>query len=1057
MYTFPRVSRPLAVRTVSSGAGLMVAGLGAMVMAGWLANAPALQAIAPQGVPMKFNTAACFILAGVALWCLREEEGDRRWRIVGRVCAATVVITALFTLAQDLLKVELGIDQLLFRVARDGVQTPHPGRMATATALNFVMAGLALLGLGGAGRRRWRATAALAMWVWLGGFLSFIGYLYGVKTPCAFTPFSSMAMHTALGFVVLATGVLCAQGGIGPLQILTSEGPGGSLARRLLPFAIGIPLAVGWLRLIGERAGMYGFEFGLALFVSSNAVTFSVLVWVNAVRVNRSDAVLRESERRHRELIESLPQLVWTCRADGPCDYLSPQWVAYTGIPEAGQLGYAWREQIHPDDRERTIARWQETAGVGRALEVEFRIRRYDGVYRWFQTRAEPLRDADGVIVKWFGSNTDIDDRKRAEQALATEAARRQSLLDNAQDGIFILDHRFQVIETNASFAGMLGVGMAETLRLYPWDWDVVYPSEAVLRATWPELPAEPLKFESRIRYKTEAIIEVEISGSPVSLGKGEGRQMVFICRDITERKRTQEALARLNQELEATVEARTHELKAVNETLSATADQLRSAQRISHVGSWELDVATGRVQWSDELFRIVGLDPAGEPPNYEKQAGMFTMESWSLLGRTIEHAVATGEGYELELAIVRPDGERRWTIARAETTCGRDGRVARLSGTLQDVTELKRAQIELERATERMRLATAAGDLGIWDWTVTDNKLVWDETMYQLYGIARGAFSGAYEAWSSAIHPDDRLGAESALQDAVAGGKDFTPIFRIIRPDGAVRSIQAAALAHRDGDGKVVRMVGLNEDITERHEMSRLLQEQKNQLVRSNRDLEQFAYAASHDLQEPLRAVTGCAQILQRRYANKLDADADELIRHTVEGAQRMQTLIHDLLTYSRVGTQAKTTGVVASGEALRQALANLQMAIRDSGATITEGRLPAVRIDPGQLTQLFQNLVGNALKYRGERAPIIRVDAWREGKDWVFAVSDNGIGIEPRYFEQIFALFQRLHTRTEYAGTGIGLALCKKIVERHGGRIWLASTPATGSVFYFAIPFSE
>jgi light-regulated signal transduction histidine kinase (bacteriophytochrome) len=242
--------------------------------------------------------------------------------------------------------------------------------------------------------------------------------------------------------------------------------------------------------------------------------------------------------------------------------------------------------------------------------------------------------------------------------------------------------------------------------------------------------------------------------------------------------------------------------------------------------------------------------------------------------------------------------------------------------------------------------------------------------------------------------------------------------------------------------------------DITVRKRIEQKQYQLSADLQRSNQELEQFAYVASHDLQEPLRAVAGCVQILRNRYQDKLDARADELIRHSVEGAERMQTLIADLLAFSSVGTQGTKPVPLESGAALGSALVNLRTALTESGATVTHDPLPSVVGDRMQLTQLFQNLVGNALKYRSPaRPPAIHVSAEPEGEHWRFAVQDNGIGIEPQYFERIFVIFQRLHTRAEYPGTGIGLALCKKIVERHGGRLWLESQPGEGTVFYFTL----
>ena len=236
--------------------------------------------------------------------------------------------------------------------------------------------------------------------------------------------------------------------------------------------------------------------------------------------------------------------------------------------------------------------------------------------------------------------------------------------------------------------------------------------------------------------------------------------------------------------------------------------------------------------------------------------------------------------------------------------------------------------------------------------------------------------------------------------------------------------------------------------------ELEQRVQERTAELRQSNAELEQFAYVASHDLQEPLRAVAGTVQLLQQRYQGKLDARADEFIAHAIDGATRMQTLINDLLTYSRVGTRGKPFEPTDVSTTLKDALANLAVAIRESGAVVTHDALPTVTAERTQLIQLFQNLVGNALKFRSERPPEIHIGVERQDSEWVFSVRDNGIGMEAQYCERIFGVFQRLHTRREYPGTGIGLAICKKIVERHGGRIWVTSEPGRGSTFHFSIP---
>jgi len=239
-----------------------------------------------------------------------------------------------------------------------------------------------------------------------------------------------------------------------------------------------------------------------------------------------------------------------------------------------------------------------------------------------------------------------------------------------------------------------------------------------------------------------------------------------------------------------------------------------------------------------------------------------------------------------------------------------------------------------------------------------------------------------------------------------------------------------------------------------ERKRMEKALRKKTEELARSNEDLEQFAYVASHDLQEPLRMVTSYVQLLSKRYKAKLDADANEFIDFAVDGAVRMRKLINDLLTYSRVGTQGKELSPTDSEAVLAQSVNDLKVTIEENGALVTHDPLPTVMADSPQLEQLFQNLIGNAIKFRGNEPPHVHISASRNGKGWIFSIRDNGIGFAPEYSERVFVIFQRLHSRQEYAGTGIGLAICKKIVERHGGHIWVESDVGKGAIFRFTIP---
>jgi PAS domain S-box-containing protein len=416
---------------------------------------------------------------------------------------------------------------------------------------------------------------------------------------------------------------------------------------------------------------------------------------------------------------------------------------------------------------------------------------------------------------------------------------------------------------------------------------------------------------------------------------------------------------------------------------------------------------------------------------------------------------LARGKGGEVEVSLsVSPIADEH-------------GAIGGVSFIARDITERKRAERAMREVQEGFRRAFEDAPIGVamigvgGDESATLMQV--NRSMCEITGYA------AHELLSMNLgeitHPDDAETEAPLARQLLAGEiPNYRLEKRYLRKDGAVVWVMHSASTVHDTTGRLLFGIAQVEDITERKRAEEglahanaELEVRAQELERSNLDLQQFAYAASHDLSEPLRMVSSYVQLLAKRYGDKLDSDAEEFIGFALDGVVRMQALIDGLLMYSRAGTTDYATDPVDCNEIMDATLLMLKTAIAERDAEVTYDPLPTVTGDANQLAQLLQNLVGNATKFVEEGPPRVHVSAEREGPEWHFRVTDNGIGIDPAHVERIFNVFQRLHGRGEYPGSGIGLAICKRIVERHGGRIWVESEPGHGSTFNFTIPVSR
>jgi PAS domain S-box-containing protein len=360
------------------------------------------------------------------------------------------------------------------------------------------------------------------------------------------------------------------------------------------------------------------------------------------------------------------------------------------------------------------------------------------------------------------------------------------------------------------------------------------------------------------------------------------------------------------------------------------------------------------------------------------------------------------------------------------------------------------RSSLEIERGLLAAIIDSSAD--AIYSRDLEGVITTWNRSSERLFGYSQEEAVGRPLSF---LIPPERSAEEHEIRARIMRGErvEHSRTARLHK-DGRLVEVSLTASAIRDSVGRIIGLSAIARDVSEQLRYEEIVTRQEEELRRSNQELERFAYVASHDLQEPLRTITSFVQLLARRYQGRLDPEADEFIAYIVDGAGRMKQLIQDLLAYSRVETGSGRVRRVSLEALFRDVLASLRTGLDEAGATVTHGPLPEVMGDELQLEQLLQNLVANAVKFRGAAPPRIHLEAEQLPGAWRISVRDNGIGIAPQYFDRIFVIFQRLHNRAEYGGTGIGLALCKKIVERHGGRIWVESRPGEGATFFFTLP---
>jgi PAS domain S-box-containing protein len=782
-----------------------------------------------------------------------------------------------------------------------------------------------------------------------------------------------------------------------------------------------------WLRSRGRRIDTAGSE------------TIAAGIFTDVTERKALQSQLAANERLLREAVDSANEGAWsvdlktrTLRATGLLANL-------LGITERDEPVPAslWSDAMPAEDREEGRALFLEMCETPeRAADApsepviwEFRMLAPDGSVTWLRGSGQVVEwSPDGQAARLAGTVTNITEERRLRSELDQSEARLREALAGAREGAWHFDLQTRVAEVTAIISEMMGLPPRDARVTFD-DWaERLHPDnagdarEAVEAMRRGETDA--IDAVSRYRSETDGWIHIHLRGRVTEYtADGRPRSADGFITDISDRIRAERQIMQRDQQLAEAVDA-------------------------AAVGLWRHDFVTDIIELrgsvaaelfsdqADGMLDIQGLRERVHPDDIATLSGIVSRHR-------------AGEETVIDTQYRLRDRNGAWNWYRVTGNIvdwAPDGTARAASGVIWNIDAAVRAEAELEERRERFERIYRATPAMM--HTIDADGYIVEVSDYWLahLGYRRDDVIGRKSV--DFLDPGSRQRAiEVNLPDLFSLGANTNLPYRFIRGDGSKVDVLLSSFLERDRDGQPLRSYAVMTDVT-------ALREAHEKLERSNEELDRFATVASHDLQEPLRKIAAFSGLVRRRYGDQLDEDGRRNLDFLVDAAHRMQRLIDDLLTYSRMSSQPLERKPVDVSAVIAQAMENLDAAIADSEARITVGEMPVVKADAVLLTQIFQNLIGNALKYRSYATPEIDLSARRDADRWIFAVSDNGIGLDVKFAEKIFAPFQRLHSHEAYPGTGIGLAMVRQSIERHGGDIWVESEPGSGATFLFTLP---
>lgn len=646
-----------------------------------------------------------------------------------------------------------------------------------------------------------------------------------------------------------------------------------------------------------------------------------------------------------------------------------------------------------------------------------------DGDTIWVSESTRAVRSEKGAIKYFEGTLKDITERKRAEEELNKSKEQYRQIVETAQEGIWVLDENNYTIFVNKKMCEMLEYSREEMMG----KQNYYFKDEEGRAKAKEDIERRKMGItETQIsKFVTKKGKEVwtSVSTNPIFDDDGHYVGALGMFTDITERKKKDEELVLAKQKFQA--------------IFDNTAD-----------GIYQSTIDGKFIMANPSMARIFGYNSPEELISSVTDIGTQIYADPEERRKMSEIILEQGHVEDFELQVLTKNQNIIWVSANIRIVKDDKGGISYFEGTLEDITERKKAEEQLLNLSNRLQLANRAASIGIWDWDIINDHTVWDVEMYRIYNADMNDHKPISEVWSATVHPDDLARVNEELQMAIKGEKDYDTEFRVIWRDKTVHYVNGHALVLYDKNGKAIRMIGTNMDITERKEA-------EEEILQLNRNLDQFANITAHDLQEPIRMVSGFLGLLHKKYDDLLDEQGKSYIHRAKDGADRMSILIRDLLEFSRSGNKAAKKELVDLAYVMDLVDRDLSIVMADTSTKLRiPSSLPVVTGTQSALYRLFLNLISNGIKFRKKDiAPEINLTVKELPDFWEFKLEDNGIGVAEKDQPKLFQAFQRLHRRDEYPGTGLGLVTCKKIVETHGGKIWMTSEVGKGTAFHFTI----